>query len=112
MSEFKVRPHVVLESKSTGISAIKLTDGPYSGIIFNYGKVEFVEDYDNDKLHIKFEYDLHNDGGLKYNKEDFEIYLGEFLQELIMYGLVNNDIIYTGGIDENRTDDIIQSDPQ
>jgi 3-oxoacyl-ACP reductase-like protein len=108
--DLKPRPHQVLESRATGQTAIKLTEEPYSGIIFNYDRVEFVPDDENDKLHIKFEYDIVNDNGVKYVKEELETYLGDFLQELIMYGILNNDLIYTGGVDENRTKDSEQSD--
>jgi hypothetical protein len=32
--------------------------------------------------------------------------------ELMMYGVINNDIVYTGGVDENREVDPIELDPQ
>lgn len=105
-------PHRVLESKSDGIHAIQFTDGPFNGIIFNYGKVEFPEsDKEGDTTKLSFEYDVH--GGLEeYDKEEFEQYLGDFLVQLIMYGIKNNDIAYTGGIDDNNTNNLEQSDSQ
>jgi len=106
-------PHRVLESKYDGIHAIEFTDGPFKGIIFSYGKVEFPETDDNDDGTAKLSFDYDVQGGLEeYDKEEFEQYLGDFLVQLIMYGLKNNDIAYTGGIDDNNTNNLEQSDSQ
>lgn len=95
----KMRGHIVMENKHNGNRAIKLTDKPYEGIIFSYGRVSFDEQEDN--LKINFHYDIHDDAGYELDQKEFEQYLGDFLQELLRYGLENNEIIYTGGIDEN-----------
>lgn len=106
-----MRPHKVLEHKNgEGVYALKLTEGKHAGIIFSYGKVEFKENEAKDNLVINFEYEIHEDYGITYDKGEFERELGEFLQELIEYGVENNDITYTGGIDEGRKDDSEQSD--
>ena len=109
-----IRPHRVVESKKSGVQALQLTEHPYGGIIFSFGKVDFEEkDTGGEKaLCIKFDYEVHDDAGLDYNKEEFERYLGDFLQELIWYGLENNDLVYTGGVDENRTEDSNESTSQ
>lgn len=94
------------------VLGIKLLENPYDGIIFSYGKVDFHEDYENDKLRINFEYDV-LENPVEYVKEDFELYIGDLLQELIYSGLQQNNLVYTGGIDgENREDNIIESDSQ
>lgn len=105
-----VRPHKVLENKRNGVQAIKLTESPYSGIIFNYGKVSFDEQ--SEQLKIAFEYDIIDDAGVDYVKEELEQYLGDMLVEFITYGLIKNEITYTGGVDENRTGDPIEPDSQ
>ena len=105
-----LRPHVVLENKHNGMHAIKLTEEPYSGIIFTYGKVEFKEQADN--LNIGFEYEILDNAGRNFVKEDLEQYLGDFLQELIVYGVAQNNLTYTGGVDENRTGDPIEPDSE
>jgi hypothetical protein len=105
-----VRPHKVLENKRNGVQAIKLTESPYSGIIFNYGKVDFDEQSEHLKLH--FEYDIIDDAGVDYVKEELEQYLGDMLVEFITFGLIKNEITYTGGVDENRTGDPIEPDSQ
>lgn len=103
--------HQVVEQYETATEAIRLTDPPYAGIIFSYGRVEFPEDQmDNENCTLSFDYTIHDDAGVEYVKEEFEHYLGDFLVELIMYGISKNEIVYTGGIDENRDDDINESD--
>jgi hypothetical protein len=87
-------PFVVVENRKTGVDAIKLTSGPYSGIIYTYGKVKFDEQGDTCKL--SFEYDvLENE--IEYVKEEFEFYIGELLQFIIAEQLQKNNITYTGG---------------
>lgn len=96
----------VMESHESGIQAIQLTDDPYNGIIFSYGKVEFPEDkIDDDGCTLSFDYEIHDDAGIEYDKGKLETYLGDFLVELIMFGLSKNEIVYSGGTDENRAID-------
>lgn len=91
-------PFVVVENRNTGHDAIKLTSGPYSGIIYSYGKVSFDEQVDGYKLN--FEYEVH-ENDIEYNKPEFENYIGELLQFIMMDELQKNNITYTGGIDAN-----------
>lgn len=108
--------YITVESKTTGLEAIKLLEDPYSGIIFTYGKVSFDEDDANDTLKIKFDYDILHDPNNErkgFVKEEFEQYIGDLLQELLHQELAKNNVTYTGGIDdENRTGDIIESDSE
>lgn len=97
------RPFVVLENSRTGQERIKLTEGDYSGIIFSYGKVTFEEKGNICKMN--FEYEVHEDAGVTYIKEELEYYLGELLQMILTEQLMKNEVVYTGGIDENRTTD-------
>jgi hypothetical protein len=94
-----LRPHKTLEKH--GVTALQLTEGEFSGIIFSYGKVSFDEDYENEKLKVNFDYEIHDDKGLVYNKDEFKKELGDFLMELIVWGTEQNNIVYTGGTDEN-----------
>jgi hypothetical protein len=102
-------PVTVVENRKTGLDALRLTDGPYKGIIYTYGKVSFEEE-GTEKVHMKFEYDILEDSGVSYDDDEFEIYIGHILQHLITKQLQENSITYTGGIDENRTEDPEQSD--
>jgi hypothetical protein len=101
-------PFVVLESRSGEQDRLKLTEGDYSGIIFSYGAVRFDEEGDTCKMH--FEYEVHEDAGVTYIKEELEQYLGDLLQFIIMDQLQQNSISYTGGVDEIRTTDSEQTD--
>lgn len=95
--------HKVLEQSHTGINAIQLTDAPYEGIIFSFGKVEFPNDSEPDgdgNVILRFDYEVYDDAGIEYVKGDLEDYLGKFLTELIIYGVKTNSIAYAGGVDE------------
>lgn len=90
--------HVVLEHKKTGIQCIKLLEGPYINMIVQFSKIEFEEDYDNDVLHLKYEYQIHEMGDNDmYQIHELEQYLGKFVHQLLAYGLENNDVVYCGG---------------
>jgi len=110
MSNFRYQ---VLEHKHSGLQAIKLTEGAFEGIIYTYGKVSFDPDEKNDKLHLKFEYEIleNGDKGMT-DMKPFEAYIGDILQELLHQGVEQNNLTYTGGteIDANRTKDSEQSD--
>ena len=105
------KEYVALEHKHEGMQAIKLLADPFSGIIYTYGKIEFEEDDENDTLHLKFEYEIHDYAGKGLgNKEPFEAYIGRLLEEMIHEGIEQNNLTYTGGVDENRTEDSNESD--
>lgn len=105
-----IRPHKTLEKNGT--IALQLSEGDFSGIIFSYGGVKFEENEAKDNLKVYFDYEIHDDAGKIYDKSLFEKELGDFLIELVIFGAQENSLIYKGGIDESREDDIIESDPQ
>jgi len=88
-------PFVVVENRKTGVDAIKLTSGPYSGIIYTYGKVRF-EEQDDDACKLCFEYEV-LENQQEYVAEEFEHYIGDLLQFIMMDQLQKNNITYTGG---------------
>ena len=107
------KPYVVMHHKEAGVDAIKLTEGPFEGIMYTYGVVNFEEDEENDTLKMNFEYEILDNGGKGFgNKEPFEQYIGDILQDLIHEGIAENSITYTGGVDENRDSDSVESDKQ
>lgn len=111
MSKYAELPIEILGNNTNGIQAIKLTEPPFDGIIYTYGKVEFIEDNINDRLNLSFEYDVLDYAGKNVSdKKHFEIYIGKILEELIYIGVKENSITYTGGVDENRTKDSDESD--
>ena len=105
-----VRPHKTVERN--GVLALKLSEGQFAGIIFSYGRVAFEEDKENDRLRVKYDYEIHDFRPEDLDVSAFEKELGDFLIELCMYGVMNNDLVYTGGIDAHRENNIIESDPQ
>ena len=104
-------PIIVTENKHNGLQAIKLTEGAFEGIIYTYGKVSIDTDEENDKIHLKFEYEIldNADKGMT-DMKPFEAYIGKILEGLIHEGVEENNLTYTGGVDENRTEDSKQSD--
>jgi hypothetical protein len=104
-------PIQTVESRKSGLIALKLTEEPYSGIIYTYGMVSFDEDKENQKLNLRFEYEIVDYAGKTIDdKPAFESYIGVLLEELIHIQIAENSMTYTGGIDENRTEDSNQSD--
>jgi hypothetical protein len=104
-----LRPHRRLERN--GVIALELTSGPYQGIIFSYGAVKFEENTELDHLRVKFEYNIHDVEPDDLDKVAFEKELGDFLLEIILYQMEEKSLIYKGGIDEIREDNIIELDP-
>jgi hypothetical protein len=93
--------------------ALKLLEGKYEGLIFSYDKVEFVEHGDENAVTLKFGYEIHRKPeGLEVDFDELEYVLGGFLTELIQEQLGNNELIFTGGTDENRESDPIKPDSQ
>jgi hypothetical protein len=104
-------PIVVLENKHNGMQAIKLTEEPFAGIMYTYGKVNLDEDEATSTVTIKFEYEVLDYADKQMtDMKPFEAYIGKILEELIHEGIRDNSITYTGGIDENRTKDSSESD--
>lgn len=114
MQTTPLRPHKVLgrSGYDGDLHALTLTTGDFAGIIFSYTHVSFNEDKENDKLKISFEYYVHEVPKDKegYDKEAFEKQLGDFVVELLFYGLERD---FLGFVDEqNRENDSFQFNPQ
>ena len=103
-----------LEAKGTHTIALKLLEGKYEGLIFSYGKVEFVEHGDENAVTLKFDYEIHRKPKdmEDIDFDELEYVLGGFLTELIQEQLGKNELIFTGGTDENREDDPIEPNSQ
>lgn len=105
LGENILRPHRKLEKNVDGqqVYALNFTDSEFSDIIFSYESVQFIEDPDNDKLITKFNYVVHEHKN-EYDKQKFEKELGDFLIELVVQGIMERNLIFTGGVDEHRED--------
>lgn len=104
-----LRPHRKLEKTVNGqqVYALNFTESEFSDIIFSYGKVEFIEN--GDHLVAKFNYEVHEHKS-EYDKKRFEQELGDFLIEMVVDGAIKSNLIYSGGVDENRGNDYSSSD--
>jgi len=99
-----LRPHKVLgkTTEQGELHALSFTEGPFAGIIFSYTDVSFEEDKENDKLRIGYEYHVHSVPYDKngYDVTSFEKELGDFVVELLYYGLEKNHL---GFINDDKT---------
>jgi hypothetical protein len=115
MKTTQLRPHKVLgrPGHNGDSHALCFTTGEFANIIFTYTDVNFKEDTENDKLVVGFEYYVHDvpKECYGYNKEAFEKELGDFVIQLLYYGLERDKL---GFIDdqENRTDHPFESNSQ
>ena len=103
-----MKPYKILEEDHEGLYHILLTEGEYKGIIYTYGRVRLLED--EDVLRIQFEYDIHENPVGKLDPIQFRNHIGDILVEMLEENLLKNNLVYTGGVDENRTKDFNESD--
>ena len=96
------RAYTFVSSKEEGKqwTAIKLTDivGEYSGIVYNYGKVSFGEESEDDEMLLTFHYDvvLSNDITEEELQEDmgFKNLLGDILVDILEKQLKDSSLQY------------------
>ena len=98
----------VLDEDFDGSRLIKLTSNEYSGIIYSYGRVKLIEE--DAGLRVQFHYDIHENPIGVLDEANFRHHIGDILIDLLDEQLSQNQVVYTGGIDENRTTDSEQSD--
>jgi hypothetical protein len=73
---------------------VELTEGPFEGIVYKYGRVNLLEE--DDQLRVQFEYERLDK---QPHTHEFTQYIGPILVDLIEDGVMKNSIVYTGGID-------------
>lgn len=74
--------------------SIELIGGPHMGVVYQYGRVELIT-LDDESLTMKYEYEIVE--GSVEDKQAFEMYIGDVLQQMIMEQLKTNQVVYTGG---------------
>lgn len=104
-----IREYELLDEDYNGSQLIKLTSNEYQGIIYSYGKVNLIEE--DGLLRVQFSYDLH-ECDQELDREKFKNHIGDILIDILDSQLIKNEVVYTGGIDENRTTDFDESDSQ
>lgn len=103
-----IRNYEILEEDFYGGQLIELTSGEFSGIIYTYGKVRLIEE--GDTLRVQFEYDIRENPIGDIDRDKFKNHIGDILIDILDEQLAKNQVVYTGGVDENRTTDSEQSD--
>ena len=94
-----IKQYELLDEDNNGNQLIKLTSNEYSGIIYTYGRVRLLEE--DDLLRIQFEYDIEENPIGVLDPTKFRNHIGDILVELLEQNLLNNNVVYTGGTDEN-----------
>ena len=93
-------PIQYMQNHKSGLQALKLTEEPYKGIMFTFGKVTF-EERDEGRMTCNFEYNIIDDCDKEIDMVEFEQYISQILEVLIKQGIEENSLTYTGGVDEN-----------
>jgi hypothetical protein len=96
-----IKQYELLDEDCDGNQLIKLLSNEYSGIIYTYGRVRLLEE--DDQLRVQFEYDVHENPVGVLDPTKFRNHIGDILIDLLEENLLKNNIVYTGGTDENRT---------
>jgi hypothetical protein len=106
MSLHKINYYTELHSDDK--YAIVLEDGKFAGVKFTFGEVSFTPPEsgiptEEDNCTLKYNYDIISNADAIADEDiiAFETLLGDLLLQMIDEGVVKNDIVYTGGVDEN-----------
>ena len=91
-----------------GNPAIKLLDNQFEGILVSLGRVAFHEE--GDSCRMSFDYEILDDNDESYTLEELKQELGDIIIDMITEGVEKNDLVYTGGVDDNRENNPIELD--
>jgi hypothetical protein len=90
--------YTFVENKDKKWSGIGLTKeaGLYQGVVYEYGKVEIIEDEKNDSATLQFDFNVLDSNGLPKEMFDDEFYsvIGKVLEELIREQMNEEDLQY------------------
>ena len=96
-----IKQYELLDEDYNGNQLIQLTSKEYSGIIYTYGRVRLLEE--DEQLRVQFEFDIHENPVGFVDRDKFRNHIGDILIDLLEENLLKNNVVYTGGTDENRT---------
>lgn len=95
----------IVNDKDLNSVHIKLLTGQYKDTVYKYGKIKFEETDEN--LHLQFNFNVIESPIKKIEKTvEFRNYIGDVLSSIIRGNIGLEESYY----DENRTDDIKESD--
>jgi hypothetical protein len=89
------------EPYGTNQYSIEYTNGKYAGIKIVLGAVKLEENQKQDNCTLKYNYDIIEGIVEDSDKKEFDNYIGDTLMQMLSDGVKNNDLIYSGGVDEN-----------
>ncbi len=89
------------EPYGTNQYSIEYTNGKYTGIKIVLGAVKLEENQKQDNCTLKYTYDIIEGIVEDSDKKEFDNYIGDTLMQMLSDGVKNNDLIYSGGADEN-----------
>ena len=89
------------EPYGTSQYSIEYIDGKYSGIKVVLGAVKLEENPAKDNCTLKYNYDIIKGKIEDSDKKEFDNYIGDTLMQMLSDGVKNNDLVYSGGVDEN-----------
>ena len=94
------------EPYGTNQYSIEYTNGKYTGIKIVLGAVKLEENQKQDNCTLKYNYDIIEGIVEDSDKKEFDNYIGDTLMQMLSDGVKNNDLIYSGGVDENWTNNL------
>jgi hypothetical protein len=89
------------EPYGTNQYSIEYTNGKYVGIKIVLGAVKLEESQEQDNCTLKYNYDIIEGIVEDSDKKEFDNYIGDTLMQMLNDGVKNNDLVYSGGVDEN-----------
>jgi len=89
------------EPYNTNQYSIAISEGKFAGVKYVLGKTELIENKDNDNLTLKYHYDIIESKIEDSDIPEFETLIGDILMQMLSDGVKNNDLVYSGGVDEN-----------
>jgi len=96
----------LVSTREDGQYVFKFIDRGFDDVELCIYGVEFIEN--DDDANMKFDYDIHAGEVPEDKLDEFKTLMGDFLIQAIEEGIKNNNLVYTGGTDENRTNDTEQ----
>ncbi len=85
-TNLKSKNYVFVQRDGDDFTSLKITEGKYKDIIFNFGNVGFAkEENERGELPMHFDYNVvSNPSNLNIDNQDFIDYIGDILHELLV----------------------------
>jgi len=74
----------LIEDKDNSFYSVKITDGPYSGVVYEYGRVSLKHIEETDEAQLSYSYEVIEGDNTLEGDVDFENYIGDILSEILV----------------------------